>query len=78
MSESKPLATAFEMLPGFSIQGVDEAARAAQAVAVTLGANLGPLSDFTGTFAGQGIQYNISSGQHEDADAGHDQHHRST
>jgi hypothetical protein len=55
MSESKPLATAFEMLPGFSIQGVDEAAWAAQAVAVTLGANLGPLSDFTGTFAGQGF-----------------------
>jgi hypothetical protein len=52
MSESKPLVTAFEVPPGFSIRGVVEAA---QAVPVTLRANLGPLSDFAGTFAGQGF-----------------------
>jgi hypothetical protein len=60
MSESKPLKTAFEMPLGFSIHGVLEAAQVqalalAPAVAVTLGANLGPLSDFAGTFAGQGF-----------------------
>jgi hypothetical protein len=65
MSESNPLATAFEVPPKFSIQGVDEAARAAQAdleavravmaLPVRLGPNLGPLSVFVGTFAGQGF-----------------------
>ena len=55
MSDSKP---AFEMPSEFLIQGVDEALRAALAplpLAVTLGANLGPLSVFVGTFAGQGF-----------------------
>jgi hypothetical protein len=52
MSQFNKFASAFEMPPGFSIEGVDEAARRA---AVTLGEKLGPLSDFVGTFTGQGF-----------------------
>jgi hypothetical protein len=61
MSDSNSLKTAFQVPPGFAIQGVDEAARlveaalAAKAPVVTLGANLGPLAAFQGTFTGQGF-----------------------
>ena len=56
MSESKPLATAFEMPPGFSIRAVEETALAVQKVAgPPLPVNLGPLSAFVGTFVGVGF-----------------------